>query len=260
MSRCTMKWDPNQYLKFSDERLRPGLDLMAQLPPISAGRAVDLGCGTGALTVELARRMPGVAWSGIDLSAEMLAQARAQANSVGVAWYQGDIGTWQPEAAYELIYSNATLHWLPDHQALFGRLMDALVPGGVLAVQMPRNFAAPSHALLRDVLEQGPWHGSVEVRADPVATPAQYFDWLKPRARHIDVWETEYLHQLTGSDPVLNWVRGTALRPVLAALSARDAAAFETDYAARLRQAYPTRGDGVTLFPFRRLFLVAHKA
>ncbi len=255
-----MKWDPEQYLKFANHRLRPGLDLLAHLPPVPAERAIDLGCGAGGLTLELAARLPpGASLTGFDLSAEMLATAQTLAGADNIGWQQGDIAAWREDAAYDVIYSNATLHWLPDHAELFPRLMAALRPGGVLAVQMPRNFAAPSHELLRQVVQNLPTTLHVPVIDEPVAEPAQYFDWLGPHACSVDIWQTEYLHQLRGPDAVLNWVRGTTLRPVLAQLPAAEAAALETDYAARLRAAYPLRADGTTLFAFRRLFLVARK-
>jgi trans-aconitate 2-methyltransferase len=163
-----------------------------------------------------------------------------------------------PAAGYDLLYSNAALHWLPDHAALLPRLLAALPPGGVLAAQMPRNFDAPSHALLRAVADEGPWAPRLAgaLRA-PVAAPDWYYDLLAPQTASLDIWESEYLHVLDGDDPVLDWTRATALRPVIAALDPAEQAAFEADYARRLRAAYPRRPDGRTLFPFRRLFLVA---
>ena len=169
------------------------------------------------------------------------------------------MATWTPDAPFDLLFSNAALHWLPDHASLLPRLLGHLRPGGVLAVQMPRNFAAPSHTLLREVARVGPWADSLarHLADEPVAAPEWYHDLLAPLAAAVDIWQTEYLHVLDGDDPVLNWVRGTALRPVIDALTPEDRMRFEAEYARRLRWAYPTRPDGRTLFPFRRLFIVA---
>ena len=185
-------------------------------------------------------------------------------------WTEADIATWSAPEPAALIFSTATLQWLEGHAELFPRLMRQLAPGGVLAVQMPRNFAAPSHALLREIAARAPWAERLRpltaagtgqaslLRLDPVGPPAFYYDLLRPLASGgLDLWETEYLHVLTGEDPVLEWVRGSALRPVLAALPAAEAAGFERDYAAALRAAYPRRADGRTLLPFRRIFMVA---
>jgi trans-aconitate 2-methyltransferase len=159
----------------------------------------------------------------------------------------------------DLIYANAALQWLGDHEGLLPRLLGGLRPGGALAIQMPRNFEAPSHALLREIARIGPWADRLAGVLDspPVATPEWYYDLLAPHADTVDVWETVYLHVLDGEDPVLSWTRSTALRPVMQRLDKECFTAFEVAYAARLREAYPRRADGRTLFPFRRLFMVA---
>ena len=164
----------------------------------------------------------------------------------------------------DLIYSNAALHWLPDHERLLPAILASLRPGGVLAVQMPRNFAAPSHTLIAEVAREGPWCDRLEplLRTPPVATqpPAFYYDVLAPLADSIDIWESEYLQVLNGPDPVKEWTKGTALIPYLQRLDSEAAKSFELEYARRLRDAYPSRADGMTLFPFRRLFIVMRKA
>ena len=178
---------------------------------------------------------------------------------------EADIATWSAPTPGALIFSNATLQWIGEHEKLFPHLLRQLAPGGVLAVQMPRNFGQDSHRLMRETATQGAWAerlapvlGSATVlRREPVMPPEAYYDLLAPQAADLDLWETDYLHVLSGEDAVLDWVRGTALRPVLEALAADQRAAFVAAYGARLRQAYPRRGDGKTLFPFRRLFLVA---
>lgn len=253
-------WNPAQYNRFAAPRLRPALDLMARLAGESPRLVVDLGCGTGTAAGMLAVRWPTARVVGVDSSAAMLDQARATAP--GVLWQQADIATWEPETAPDVIFSNAALHWLPDHHTLLPRLLGLLAPGGVLAVQMPANFAAPSHALLRELAAETPWRvtlGDLAAAPAPVHAMADYHRWLAPGAATVESWETTYLHVLSGEDAVLNWVRGTALLPVLARLNAAEQSAFLAAYGARLTRAYPQEPDGTTLFPFRRLFLVGHR-
>ncbi len=250
-------WSPTGYLTFGEERLRPAADLLARVPLAAPRRIADLGCGPGNATGLLAGRWPGAALLGVDSSPEML--ARAQQSGVTADWQQADVTQWAPEKSFDLLFANAVFQWLDRHEALFPRLMGFLRPGGALAVQMPRNFAAPSHRLLRETAAEGPWAGRLQgvLREDPVAAPEAYFDLLSGPAKSLDIWETDYLHVLEGTDPVLAWTRGTALLPVKDALDAESYAAFEPAYGARLREAYPRRTDGRTLFPFRRLFFVA---
>jgi len=248
-------WDPAQYLRFADHRRRPALDLLARVPLEGPAAVADLGCGPGNVTVALAERWPRAQVTGLDSSVAMLATARAA--HPGIAWVEADLAAWSPDAPLDLVYSNAALHWLDDHAALFPRLMQAVAPGGALAVQMPRNHAAPTHTAI--VEAAGPWMDRLGplIRANPVAEPAAYYDWLAPHARAIDIWETVYQHVLEGEDPVVEWTKGSALRPLLDALPEGDRAAYLAAYRARIAAAYPRRGDGRTLMAFRRLFIVA---
>lgn len=250
-------WNPTGYLTFGAERLRPAAELLARVPLMAPGRIADLGCGPGNATGLLAERWPDAALLGVDSSPEMLARARQ--SGVAADWLQADLVRWAPEAPLDLLFANAVFQWLDRHETLFPRLMSFLQPGGALAVQMPRNFAAPSHRLLRETAAQGPWSARLQgvLREDPVAGPDAYFELLSGPAKSLDIWETDYLHVLEGDDPVLAWVRGTALRPVRDALDGETYAAFEQAYGAGLRKAYPQRIDGRTLFAFRRLFFVA---
>jgi trans-aconitate 2-methyltransferase len=257
-----MAWDPALYLKFADERLRPGFDLLARIGELPPGPIVELGCGTGVHTRAIAERWPERAVTGLDSSAEMLAKASAGASRI--TWVEADIATWKPAEKPALIFTNATLQWLDRHAELFPRLLRCLTPGGVLAVQMPRNFGAPSHVLMRETAGEAPWADRLAplLRHDPVAAPEIYYDLLAPLAGGgIDLWETEYLHILSGpaeaESPVLTWTRSTALRPLLEPLSAAEKADYTARYDARLKRVYPRHADGKTLFPFRRLFLVA---
>jgi trans-aconitate 2-methyltransferase len=261
-----MTWSPAQYLKFAAPRLRPALDLFARVELDAPALVYDLGCGSGQLTQLMAERWPAARVVGVDSSAQMLARAAAETPSGRIEWQQADLAGWALAArghlAPQLIYSNAALHWLPDHVTLLPRLVEALAPGGVLAVQMPRNFEAPSHTAIADTVLAGPWRDRLApmLRSSPVAQPAWYFDLLAPHAAALDVWETEYLQVLTGTDPVKEWTKGTWLAPFLEALADEsERVRFEADYAARVREAYPPRADGRTLFPFRRLFMIVRR-
>jgi len=259
----SLRWNPEQYLKFSDHRMRPALDLMAQIAATEPKHIFDLGCGTGALTRILAERWPGAQITGIDQSPQMLARARAEPSDI--AWIEGDIASWSPATPANVIYSNAALHWLDDHQTLLPGLLSKLAPGGVLAVQMPRNHAAPSHVEMANVARAGPWADLLAplLREAPVAPAEFYYDLLAAKAGTVDIWESQYTHILAGDNPVLEWVRGTALKPILDALersgNADWQAAFLRQYGQRLNKSYRQRSDGRTLFAFRRLFLIAVK-
>lgn len=250
-------WDPEQYLRFGDERLRPALDLLARVAHPGPARVVDLGCGAGSAMPALRARFPGAALRGVDGSPEMLAKARA----AGFDTEQADIARWAPAEPVDVLFSNAALHWLTDHAALFPRLLGRLAPGGVLAVQMPHMHAAPVRAAQDRLAADGPWAARLAgVRsAPPVMEPAAYYDLLAPRAAALDIWTTEYLHVLRGEDPVARWAMGSSLRPYMDALDGEPALreGFVAAYAAEMRRAYPPRADGAVLLPFRRLFILA---
>jgi trans-aconitate 2-methyltransferase len=252
-----MAWDPAQYLKFAGPRLRPALDLLQRIDLESPATIYDLGAGAGNVTRLIAARWPEARIVGVDGSAEMLAKAAAE--NPAIEWRQADLGAWRPDRAADLIYSNAALHWLDDHDRLFPALFASLAPGGVLAVQIPRNFGAPSHTSITETARNGPWRAKLEplLRPSPVAEPEFYYDLLAPLAASLDLWETEYLQVLEGENPVKEWTKGTWLTPLLAALGEPERSNFEAAYGARVAAAYPPRSDGKTLVPFRRMFLIA---
>jgi trans-aconitate 2-methyltransferase len=243
-------WDPAAYLTFDDHRARPFHDLLARITARHPRRVVDLGCGPGNLTALLAARWPGAVVEALDSSAEMVEAARAH----GIDAHRADVVGWAPAAGTDIVISNAVLQWVPEHRDLLPRWLAALEPGAELAIQVPGNFAAPSHVLIGELAaERG-----VTLRGEgAVAEPAEYAALLAATGAHVDVWETTYLHQLTGPDPVLEWIGATALRPVRDALDGRAYAAFRAELAPRLRAAYPAQPDGTTWFPFRRIFVVA---
>jgi trans-aconitate 2-methyltransferase len=270
----TPTWDPTQYLRHADHRARPFADLLARVPGLptqasdGAPRIADLGCGPGNVTALLAARWPTARITGYDNSAEMLDKAHVdhEGPTPGggrLDFAHADVRTWAPEEPYDLIVSNATLQWVPGHTDRFADWVKGLKDGGTFAFQVPGNFDAPSHQLMRDLAHSPRWHDRLAETLrhdDAVRTPASYLETLTGLGCTADVWETTYLHLLTGPDPVLDWVKGTGLRPVLTALAddpgARDA--FVDEYRAALREAYPAGPYG-TPFPFRRVFAVAHK-
>ena len=249
-----MTWDPAQYQLFSDHRLRPARDLADRIPLDAPGVVWDLGCGTGTPTALLRGRWPDAEIHGLDSSPEMLAEAQGD----DIDWVLGDIDGWDPGGPVDVIYSNAALHWLDDHEELLPRLLSHLGPGGVLAAQMPRNHMEPSHRRLFDLARSDRWADRVGhlVREAPVLTPRGYHGMLRPLTSHLDLWETSYQQALTGPDPVPSWTRGSVARPFLEALG-DDGGEFFDDYTRRLREDYPPAPDGVTLLAYRRVFIIA---
>ncbi|HEX5453368.1 MAG TPA: methyltransferase domain-containing protein [Stellaceae bacterium] len=252
-----MPWDPTQYLKFAGPRLRPAIDLLQHIEAEAPKIVYDLGAGAGNVTRLIAARWPVAEIVGVDSSAEML--AKAAADNPSLRWQQSDLATWRADRPADIIYSNAALHWLDGHDRLVPGILQSLAPGGTLAVQLPRNFGAPSHTSISDAARAGPWRAVLEplLRPSPVEPPEFYYDLLKPLVATLDIWETEYLQVLDGENPVREWTKGTWLSPLLAALEEPERSRFEADYAARVAVAYPPRPDGRTLFPFRRLFIIA---
>jgi trans-aconitate 2-methyltransferase len=251
-------WDPTTYLQFADERGRPFADLVSQVRVDQPSQVIDLGCGPGQLTALLADRWPTATVLGIDSSAEMIERARGYGGT-RVRFAVQDLRDWRPLGPVDVIVSNATLQWVPDHRGLLPRLVDALNPGGWLAFQVPGNFAEPSHVLLHGLADDPRF---AEFTADlerPAAfDPASYAEDLHELGCSVNAWETTYLHVLTGPDPVFRWISGTGARPVLQALPAHLREVFVAEYKAALGQAYPPRPYG-TLLPFRRVFVVAQR-
>lgn len=254
MSGPRTDWNPGAYARFRGLRLRPALDLLAQVPDLPEGPLVDLGCGDGAVAAPLSQRFAGRELIGVDTSPAMLERATGYHAKV-----QADIATWQPDRPPALIFSNAALHWLPDHGQLLPRLAGHLAAGGVLAVQMPRNFLAPSHRFLRDIAQaMFPDRFDLAHYAPPVAPAVSYVDMLSPLGR-VEAWETDYVQRLDPvpeGHPVRAFTGSTAMRPFVEKLTAAEARQFEAAYDAALSSAYPLRSDGSALFPFRRCFFV----
>jgi trans-aconitate 2-methyltransferase len=253
-----MRWDPTQYHRYADQRARPFFDLLAQVKAESPSTVIDVGCGSGELTISLARRWPQAAVRGLDSSPEMIERAP---QGQGVVYALADARELDASGT-DVLVSNALLQWVPGHLSLVGKWAAQLNPDGWLAFQVPANFDAPSHRLMRELADSPQWRahlGGAVGRPTPVAEPAQYLELLTSHGMQVDAWQSEYLHLLDGKDPVLEWMRGTGLRPVLAALDEEQVAQFSAEYADLLRVAYPPQPYG-TVFGFTRTFVVAHKA
>ena len=255
-----VRWDPNVYNRYADERGRPFVELLTRVRVESAATVVDLGCGPGNLTAMLADRWPAAEVIGVDSSADMVASAQAHASD-RLRFVQGDLSTWRPDGPVDVVVANAALHWVPGHVDMLSGIVAWLAPGGALAFQVPDNFGEPSHTLLHDLRTSRRWRDRLAGGGDRSASverPERYLQALVAAGLDSDVWQTEYLHVLPGDDAVLGWVRGTALRPVLSILDADEQAEFVSSYAEALRAAYPKQGFG-TVFPFRRTFAVGHR-
>ena len=254
----TEDWSARQYLKFEDERTRPPRDLLAQVPLAAPKRVVDLGCGPGNSTELLIARYPQAEVVGLDSSPDMLRQARERLPKC--SFEHADLASWSPQQPTDLLFANAVFQWVPDHPAVLQRLLAALLPGGVLAVQMPDNTNEPALVLMRDVASAGPWAQTLSRAAaarDDLPTVGDYYDLLRPHCSHLDIWHTVYNHVMAGPQGVVEWFKGSALRPFLSPLESDMRDGFVADFSARIAKAYPACFDGKVLLRFPRLFIVA---
>jgi trans-aconitate 2-methyltransferase len=250
-------WDPTKYLDFADHRSRPFFDLVARISAEAPRRVVDLGCGPGNLTLTLGQRWPNAVLEASDSSREMVTAARERGIDASVL----DVREWQPAPDTDVVVSNAVLQWVPGHDELLVRWVKQLPPGAWLAFQVPGNFDAPSHVRTRELAGSAAWRDRLSELVlredDAVLDPSGYATILSEQGCQVDAWETTYLQVLTGEDPVLEWITGTALRPIRNALPDDEWQEFRAELAPRLRADYPRGADGTTWFPFRRVFTVA---
>jgi trans-aconitate 2-methyltransferase len=255
----TSEWDPSVYFKYEAERAQPAHDLLARVD-FEPRRIVDFGCGPGSTTAMLAQRFPKAEIIAVGNSEPMLAEARRRLPNTRFA--QADVSEWRPRRRPDLIFANASLQWLPNHESLFPRLMAYLAEDGALAVQMPDNRHEPSHVLMRLIAADGPWVDRLAPIAKTravIGTHVDYYNWLKPLATRVDIWQTTYVHPLAGVDAVVDWFRGGALRPFLDPLDEREREQFLERYMSELAEAYPIERDGALLFLYPRLFILARK-
>jgi trans-aconitate 2-methyltransferase len=251
-------WNADQYLQFADERTRPCRDLIARIALEQPARIIDLGCGPGNSTEVLAQRWPEAEITGLDSSPAML--AAAQKSHPEIDWITGDIAGWTAAAPCDLVFSNAAVHWVPDHSTILPRLLSQLAPEGALAFQVPANFDAPAHRAMRELASSRAWksHFPGTVREWHVHEPAFYYDLLAPQVARLDLWTTEYFHIMESSEAIVEWYKGTGLRPYLDLLPAADQGRFLLEYRRLIHEAFPPHPDGHVIFPFLRLFLIAY--
>jgi len=253
-------WDSGLYLKFASERTQPAIDLISKISASNPRRIIDLGCGPGNSTALLRQRWPEADITGLDSSAEMIAAA-AKAYP-GWKWIEGDGATWTAATPFDLVFSNAALQWCANHTKLFPRLMRQVSREGVMAVQMPAHFESPVHQFILEIAKDPAWQHLTRQAANAIGVgrPSFYYDLLQPLTSRLDIWETEYNHVLESPFAILEWIRGTGLRPFLEALASEEQRSrFQEILLARLTAAYPRQKDGRVLFPFRRLFIVAYR-
>jgi trans-aconitate 2-methyltransferase len=256
-----MVWSAQQYLKFEDERTRPARDLLAQVPLERLITGYDLGCGPGNSTELLAERFGVNVITGIDSDEDMLEKARIRLPNT--EFQKADIARWKPTQKADLLYANAVFQWVPNHIDVLVALMDHLKPGGVLAVQMPDNLNEPTHIAMQETGASGPWKHAIEnanLRRQPLPSPMDYFDRLSPKSARVDVWHTVYNHPMRDAQAIVEWVKGTGLRPYLEKAGEENRAAVLDDYLKRIDAAYPPMADGRRLLRFPRLFVVATKS
>jgi trans-aconitate 2-methyltransferase len=260
-----MTWSAQQYLAFEDERTRPVRDLLSAVPAIEARTAVDIGCGPGNSTEVLAARFPRATVSGFDSSPDMIAAARKRLPALRFdvldlkSWLEPAGPGSPPDDSVDVALANAVLQWMPDHAALFPALVAKLAPGGCLAVQVPDNLDEPAQKLMREIAGEGPWRGKL-VAADRARVRIESAEWyyrhLRACCSRVDVWRTTYYHPLADANALVEWFKGTGLRPFLDPLDTTERAAYLALYASRLAPLYPSQSGGV-LLPFPRLFMVA---
>jgi len=253
------EWDAGHYLRFADARTLPAIDLLSRIEQETPSAVVDLGCGPGNSTGLLKRRWPEASVTGLDSSANLLDAARR--DYPGIAFVTGDIATWKADEPCDIVFANASLQWVGDHERLIPRLFDQVAPGGVFAVQMPRNHDFATHALMRQVAAEGEWRDRLSGARDPspVKPPEFYYDLLAPRSASFTIWETNYIQMMEGVQAIIAWLHGTGLRPFLARLTDAERPVFLDRYAALLAGAYPPQADGKILLPYPRLFFIAGK-
>ncbi|MBH51651.1 MAG: trans-aconitate 2-methyltransferase [Chloroflexi bacterium] len=252
-------WNPDQYGLYKNERLRPGIDLFEQITIESPKTIYDLGCGTGTLTNLLHNKWPGASVIGVDSSETMLGKANEAYPDI--IWENSQLQNWKPNVNPDIIYTNAALHWIDNHSEIIPGWIKSLNPNGIFAMQVPNNWREPSHSNLAKVVRSGDWNNKLlpKLRELPILSIEEYYDLLNPITSHINIWETTYIQILEGVNPVLEWLKGTLIPPLLDLLDKKEQLLFIDQYAQLVSRDYPIRKDGKTIFPFKRLFIVATK-
>ena len=252
------KWDASHYLRYGTERTRAAADLLARIDLESPQNIVDLGCGPGNSTALLRHRWPDANLLGVDSSAEMIATAKK--TFIDQQWLQCEVNLWKPQIPYDLVYANATLHWLPNHDELLGQLFNYVATGGALAFQIPSAIYPTVRKLVFEISRQSQWNDRmIEPRSRlTMESPDFYYDQLIQTSSNIDIWETEYMHELDSKQAIVDWISSTGLRPFMDALDTDEQTEFKMELRSQVNDAYDLRADGKVLFPFRRTFVIAY--
>lgn len=247
------KWDSNQYLKFEDQRNQPAIDLLNRLAGFQPEAIADLGCGPGNSTMLLKKTFPRAEILGIDSSEDMISKAQREHGEVN--FIKNDIRELQGQ--YDLLFSNACLQWVPDHQTLFPFLLTHLKPGGIFAAQFPMNDSEPLYQLIYELAGEERWGlKGVTLDYNGSLMPHEYFDLLSPLCKSVQIWETKYYHNLNNHQALIEWVKGTRIRPYLAHLSPLDGDAFEQELLKRVQMKYPIMDNGEVILHFNRFFIL----
>ncbi|QQO08795.1 methyltransferase domain-containing protein [Breznakiella homolactica] len=253
-------WDPSQYLKFQRERTQPAIDLAARISLGSPKKVLDVGCGPGNSTAVLAERFPGAEIIGIDNSPDMIQSARKKMPAVRFECVDAAGNLASLGGGFDVVFSNACIQWIPDHRGLLPRLMGLLAPGGVLAVQTPMNYKEPIHIIIEEMIGSKKWKTHItNPRVFYNLLPGDYYDLLSGISGNVSLWETTYYHILQSHEDIMEWYRGTGLRPYLEALPEDLRPGFESDVFRRVAEAYPVQENGSVIFRFPRFFFTAEK-
>jgi trans-aconitate 2-methyltransferase len=255
----TKDWNSNQYLRFKSERTRPSMDLAARIPNRTPSRIVDLGCGPGNSTQVLLDLFPGARVSGMDSSPDMVAKAKAEVP--GAEFWLGDLTTYEPDKDVDLYFSNAVLQWFSseDRINIIRKIVASLPSGGSFAWQVPNNFDQPSHSLMRKIAKRINWsdkYGELPAR-DKIEPFNELYNAVVPHCSTVDLWQTSYQHVLDDHQAIVEWVKGTGLRPFIDPLSPEDKERYLSEYLKELKGAYTPADDGKVLLSYPRLFMVA---
>ncbi len=254
------KWDSDQYLKFEKERTQPSIDLARRIERESADSVIDIGCGPGNSTSVIAGRFPKARVTGADNSQNMIGKAKALHPELDFILFDasGDFG--EIKEKYDVVFSNACIQWVPDHKKLLPNMMSLLNEGGTLAVQVPMNYKEPVHTIIGELTKSKKWRDKFdEPRIFYTLTQEEYFDILAAASSDFTIWETVYCHRMASHESILEWYRGTGLRPYLEALNETDKAEFEKDFLEEVKKAYPKQQNGEIIFRFPRFFFTAEK-
>jgi len=253
-------WNPNLYLKYKNERTQPSIDLISKInPTFQPITILDVGCGPGNSSQALLQRWPQAQLTGIDSSPKMIEKAKM--DFPDSLWLVADASKYVSNVKYDLVFSNATIQWIPNHEALFDLLYELTRVGGVLAVQVPRFDQMPLSKAIERAANKERWQGQTKDCSELFTYHdyKYYYDLVCPNYKSLELWQTDYIHVLESQLAIIEWIRSTGLKPYLDRLNENEKPAFESEVLAELKHYYPTQNNGKVLFPFKRLFMIGYK-